>query len=121
MKEKPRRWVLKSEARNYFLCASGEDPRAALCVFPSRESAEEHLESLSEPKMFLDSLERHGTEMPDWMHDETLMPEPCEISEEDLRNILEATDIEYVALGAEERDSAMEVFFADEFLNLECE
>jgi len=114
-----RRWVLKSEWRNYFLCASGEDPTAALCVFGSKEGAEEHLENLSEPKVFLDSLERYGTEMPDWMGEEALIPVPREVSDEDLKSILAATGIGYVALASEDGTGTLEVIPAGEFLEEE--
>jgi hypothetical protein len=111
-----RQWILKSEARNYFLCAAGEDPRAALCVFGTREEAEDHLESLTESKMYLDALERYGTRMPEWMSEEPLLPEPREVSPDDLRNILAATGIEYVAVSSEKASETLEVFPADEFL-----
>ncbi len=114
-----RRWVLKSEARNFFLCAAGEDPRAALCVFASEDEAKDHLENLSEPKMYLDTLERYGTEMPDWMNESDLLPEPREVSNEDLRSILDATGIEYVAMASEENPDTLEVIPAEEFLEEE--
>lgn len=110
------RWVLKSEARNFFLCAAGEDPRAALCVFGSREGAEDHIGNLSEPKMHLDTLERYGTGMPDWMAEDTLMPEPREVSADDIRSILDATGIEYVAMASGEVSETLEVIHAEEFL-----
>jgi hypothetical protein len=116
-RDRKRRWVLKSERRDFFLCASGgEDPRAALCVFDSRKAAEEHLQDLSEPKMYLDTLERHGTEMPDWMSEEPLTPAPTEVSTEDLKGILAATGVEYVALAAGDEPQALEVIPAEEFL-----
>ncbi|MBA2691049.1 MAG: hypothetical protein H0U65_00960 [Rubrobacter sp.] len=110
-----RRWVLKSEARNFFLCAAGEDPRAALWVFGSKDAAEDHLENLTEPKMYLDTLERYGTEMPAWMNEDPLLPEPREVSSEDLRNILDATGIRYVAMSSEDEPDTLEVFSAEEF------
>ncbi len=116
-----RRWVLKSERRDFFLCAAGDDPRAALCVFVSKEEAEDHLENLSEPKMYLDTLERYGAEMPDWMNEGPLLPEPREVSYDDLRNILAATGIRYVAVVSEEEPETMEVFPAEEFLSEETE
>lgn len=116
MTEGEPRWVLKSEARNYFLCAAGEDPRAALCVFESKAEAEDHLENLSEPKMYLDTLERYGTGMPGWMSEDTLMPEPREVSSDDIRSILGATGIEYVAMASEEDPDTIEVVPAEEFL-----
>lgn len=115
------RWVLKSGARNYFLCAAGPNPRAALCVFGSEEEAEDHLENLTESKMYLDTLERYGTEMPEWMSEDTLMPEPREVSHEDIRSILAATGIEYVAMASEEKPDVLEVIPAEEFLESEDE
>lgn len=115
------RWVLKSEARNYFLCAAGEDPRAALCVFGSKAEAEDHVENLTESKMYLDTLERYGTETPEWMAEDALMPEPREVSHEDIRSILDATGIEYVAMASEENPDALEVVPAEEFLDEETE
>ncbi|CAN5429982.1 MAG: hypothetical protein M3494_11150 [Actinomycetota bacterium] len=115
------RWVLKSEARNFFLCAAGKDPRAALCVFGSREKAEDHIGNLTESKMYLDTLERYGTEMPDWMAEDTLMPEPREASPDDIRSILAATGIEYVAMASEEEPDTLEVIHAGEFLEGEDE
>ncbi len=115
------RWVLKSEARNFFLCAAGEDPRAALCVFGSREEAEDHIGNLTESKMYLDTLERYGTEMPDWMAEDTLMPEPREVSADDIRRILDATGIEYVAMASEENPDTLEAIHAEEFLEEETE
>lgn len=116
-----RRWVLKTESRSFFLCAAGEDPRAALCVFESREAAEEHLENLTEPKMYLDTLERYGTEMPGWMNEASLLPEPREVSNEDIKSILDATGIMYVAVSSEEHPEALEVLPAEEFLEDEEE
>lgn len=113
------RWVLKSEARNFFLCAAGEDPRAALCVFTSKAEAESHVENLSESKMYLDALERYGTGMPDWMGESHLLPEPKAVSHEDLRNILDATGVEYVATASEEEPDTLEVFSAEDFLEEE--
>lgn len=120
-RDRKRRWVLKSERRDFFLCASGEDPQAALCVFDSREAAEEHLANLSEPKMYLDSLERYGTDLPDWMGEEPLLPRPREVSAGDLREILAATGIEYVALASKDEPQALEVLPAEEFLEEESE
>ncbi|MGH3089194.1 MAG: hypothetical protein ACRDSJ_18000 [Rubrobacteraceae bacterium] len=111
-----RRWVLESGARNHFLCAAGEDPRAALCVFGSKAEAEDHLENLTEPKMYLDTLERYGTEMPEWMNESPLLPEPREVSSEDIRNILGATGVEYVAMRSGKESDTLEVFSAEEFL-----
>lgn len=113
------RWILKSERRNFFLCAAGDDPRAALCVFGSKEAAEDHLENLSEPKMYLDTLERYGTGMPDWMNEDPLLPEPREVSPDDIRNILDATGIEHVATSSEEEPETLEVYSAEEFLDNE--
>ncbi len=113
------RWVLKSEARNFFLCAAGEGPRAALCVFASKEEAKGHLENLSEPKMYLDALERYGAGMPGWMSEDPLLPEPREVSTGDLRSILDATGIEYVATVSEEEPDTLEVIPAEEFLDEE--
>jgi len=120
-RDAPRRWLLKSERRNFFLCASGgEDPRAALCVFDSKEAAEEHASGLSEPGMYLDTLERYGTEIPEWMEEETgLLPEPCEVTPEQVGEVLEASGVEYVAFGGEGEPGAMEVLTAEEFLRRE--
>lgn len=117
-----RRWVLKSERRDFFLCASGgEDPRAALCLFDSKEAAEAHLHGLSEPKVYLDTLERYGPQIPDWMNEEVLMPTPTEVSTGDLKDILAATGVEYVALAREEAPGSLEVVPAGEFLEREGE
>jgi hypothetical protein len=112
-----RHWVLKSNRRDFFLCASGgEDPRPALCVFHSREAAEEHLRGLSEPKLYLDTLERHGTRMPRWMNEDPLLPEPREVTLEQVRKILTATEVGYVAVGREGEPKRMEVLLVEEFL-----
>lgn len=119
-RDAPRRWLLKSERRDFFLCASGgEDPRAALCVFDSREAAEEHLDGLSEPKMYLDTLERYGAGMPEWMNEEPLLPEPREVYPEGIRSILDSTGICYLAVALEEEPKALEVVPAEEFLEEE--
>jgi hypothetical protein len=120
-RDRKPRWVLKSERRDFFLCASGVDPRAALCLFDSREAAEEHLVNLSEPKMYLDTLERYGTDLPDWMSEEPLSPAPTEVSTEDLKGILAATGVEYVALAKEGDPQVLEVLPAGEFLAGESE
>jgi len=114
-------WLLKSERRNFFLCASGsEDPRAALCVFGSKGAAEEHAGGLSEAGLYLDTLERYGTAMPEWMEEETgLLPGPCEVTPEEVGELLEASGVEYVAFGGEGEPGAMEVLTAEGFLRRE--
>jgi hypothetical protein len=68
--------VLKSERRDFSMCVSGKkDPRAALCLFDSREAAERHLQDISEPKLYLHTFERYGTGIPGWMNDDwSLLP-----------------------------------------------
>lgn len=120
-RDRERHWVLKSERQDFFLCAAGGDPRAALCIFDSKEAAEDHRQSLSEPKMYFDTLERYGAGMPDWMSEEPLLPKPREVFSEDLREILAATGIEYVAVSSEEEPETLEVFPAEEFFQRETE
>ena len=77
--------VLKGFQRDCFVCAMfGKDEHAALCVFDSRTAAEESLRSLSEPQMFLNTLEQYGLFAPSWARRETLFSEAREISRLDL-------------------------------------
>jgi hypothetical protein len=92
-------WVLRGPRRDCFVCARfGKGEYAALCVFDSREAAEEYLGYLSEPQMFLDTLEQYGTFTPSWVRWETLLPEACEISREDLWEAVKDIGVSYVAI-----------------------
>ena len=99
-------------------------PESPLLFYPTARvtvTAEDHIGNLTESKMYLDTLERYGTEMPDWMAEDTLMPEPREASPDDIRSILAATGIEYVAMASEEEPDTLEVIHAGEFLEGEDE
>lgn len=48
--------------------------------------------------MFLDTLERYGKSLPAWMRDESLSPEACEVSSDELGSILANTGVAYVAM-----------------------
>lgn len=50
-------WVLQGRKRDFFVCARFDNEHMALCVFDSEVGAERHLRGLSEPQMFLDTLE----------------------------------------------------------------
>lgn len=92
-------WILKGQKRDSFICAkAGGDRHTALCVFDSKDMAERRLRRLSEPQMFLDALERYGTAMPAWVHQEPLLPKVHEVSGEELWEIIGMTGVEYVAL-----------------------
>jgi len=92
-------WILRSPRRDCFVCARfGKDEYAALCVFDSREAAEAYLCFLSEPQMFLDTLEQYGTSTPSWALRETLLPEACEISGPELWEAIEGVGVNYVAI-----------------------
>lgn len=93
-------WVLEGEARKFYVCASVEphERRVALCVFDGEEEARRHLASLGEARMFLDTLERYGKNLPAWMRDEPFSPGPREVSADELAGILAETGISYVTL-----------------------
>lgn len=91
--------MLTGPRRGCFVCEGfGEDERAALCVFDSRHAAEEHLRDLSEPQIFLDTLERYGLFTPSWVRRETLLPEAREISGRELWEAIEGIGVGYVAM-----------------------
>jgi len=93
-------WVLKGQKRDFYICARPGCCHlcTALCVFDSEVLAREHLESLSEPQMFLDTLEFYGPSMPPWAHEELLLPRACVVSGEELQQIIEESGVPYVAL-----------------------
>ncbi len=95
-----RYWVLKGGARDFYICASAKphEERAALCVFDSEERARRHLYRLGEARMFLDTLERYGKNLPAWMRDEPLSPEVGEVSADELGSILANTGVAYVTV-----------------------
>lgn len=115
-----RYWVLKGAERDFYICAVAgrRDWRAALCVFDSRAAAEEHLSSLGEARMFLDTLERYGARVPFWMRREPLLPEVHEVSTRELRRISRSIGVEYVALDpppAEERVETLKLLPSSSF------
>ena len=93
-------WVLRGPREAGFVCARfGRDEEyAALCVFDSRKTAEEYLRCLSEPQMFLDTLEHYGLPAPSWVLRETLLPEACELSNSELWETIEDVGVGYVAM-----------------------
>ncbi len=91
-------WVLKGREREFFVCATPDDEHMALCVFDSEIAAERHLRSLSEPQMFLDTLEWYGASVPSWVHRESLLPRVCEVSRRELWEVIEALRLGYVAI-----------------------
>lgn len=95
-----RYWVLKGDRRDFYICASAgpHERRVALCAFDSEEGASRHLHRLGEARMFLDTLERYGKNLPAWMRDETLSPEVREVSPDELGAILESTGVAYVTI-----------------------
>jgi hypothetical protein len=94
-----RYWVLKGTGRDFFICARVRgDRRATLCVFDSERAAGEYARSLSESRVFLDTLEWYGTSIPPWARHEPLLPWVCEVSGQELRRIVGAMRICYVTL-----------------------
>jgi hypothetical protein len=92
-------WVLREPRGDCLVCARfGKAEYAALCVFDSREAAEEYLSYLSEPQMFLDTLEQYGIFTPYWVCRKTLLPEACEISRLELWEAIEGVGVNYVAI-----------------------
>jgi hypothetical protein len=115
-----RYWVLKGRRRDFYIHARlGCQRCAALCVFDSESAAREPLGALSEPQMFLATLEFYGASMPSWVREEPLLPRVCEVSERELREIIEATSVPYVALNPPppaEKTKTFELWRAGSFL-----
>lgn len=91
-------WMLKGCKRDFFVCATPDEEHMALCVFDSEIAAERHLRSLSEPQMFLDTLEWYGASAPSWVRRESLLPRVCEVSRRELWEIIEALHFGYVII-----------------------
>lgn len=115
-----RYWVLKGRRRDFYIHARlGCQRCAALCVFDSERAAREPLSTLSEPQMFLATLEFYGAFMPFWVREEPLLPRICEVSAKELQRIIEATGVPYVALNPPapgEKVSTFELWRAGSFL-----
>lgn len=115
-----RYWVLKGQERDFYIHARlGCQRCAALCVFDSEGAAREPLGALSEPQMFLATLEFYGASMPSWVREELLLPRVCEVSERELRRIIEATGVSHVALNPPppgEKAKTFELWRAGSFL-----
>lgn len=112
--------MLKGAKRDFYICATAGrcDWCTALCVFDSRAAAEEHLRSLGEAQMFLDTLERYGASMPDWMRRDPLLPEVHEVPAWDVHQVLWSIGVEYATLNpppAGERVEALEFLPAGAF------
>ncbi len=89
-----RYWVLKGQSRDFYICARPGCHRCtALCVFDSERAAREPLRTLSEPRMFLDTLEFYGASMPSWVREERLLPQIREVSAGELGRIIEAIGV----------------------------
>lgn len=115
-----RYWVLTGVKRDFYICATAgrRDWRTALCVFDSRTAAEEHLRSLGEAQVFLDTLERYGASIPEWMRRDPLLPEVHEVPARELHQVLWSIGVEYVTLNpppAGERVEALEFLSAEAF------
>lgn len=115
-----RYWVLEGTKRDFYICATAgrRDWRTALCVFDSRAAAEGHLASLGEARIFLDTLERYGASIPDWMRREPTLPEVKEVPRRDLRRVLESIGVEYATLNpppAGDRVEDLELLPAEAF------
>jgi hypothetical protein len=69
-----RYWVFRGQKRDFYICARPGCHRCtALCVFDSERAARESLRTLSEPRMFLSTLEFYGASMPSWVREERLL------------------------------------------------
>ncbi len=115
-----RYWVLKGRRRDFYVHARlGCQRCAALCVFDSEGTAREPLSTLSEPRMFLDTLEFYGASMPSWVREESLLPRIQEVSARELGRIIETTGVPYVALNPPppgEKAKTFELWRAGSFL-----
>lgn len=119
-KPEGRYWVLKGRRRDFYIHARPRCQRCtALCVFDSERAAREPLSTLSESRMFLDTLEFYGASMPSWVREEPLLPRVHEVSERELQRIIEATGVPYVALNPPapgEKTRTFELWRAGSFL-----
>jgi hypothetical protein len=115
-----RYWVLKGRRKDFYVHARlGCQRCAALCVFDSEGAAREPLSTLSEPRMFLDTLEFYGASMPSWVREESLLPRIQEVSARELGRIIEETGVSYVALNPPppgEKAKTFELWRAGSFL-----
>jgi hypothetical protein len=112
--------LLGGRRGNFFVCARyyGGEEYVALCVFDSRDAAEDHLRGLSETQMFLDTLEQYGTSVPSCLRDGPLLPEVRGVSRRGLWEAIKATGAGYVAVNpprAGERVETVELLLAEGF------
>ena len=91
--------MLKGTLGDFYICAKFDDIQyTALCAFDSREAVEEHVKSLSENRMFLNTLELYGSSVPECVLRETLLPELQEVSGKELWKIIETVGVGYVTV-----------------------
>ncbi len=118
-RKRDRYWVLEGRGGGFFVCASfGDEGLTALCAFDSEEAAAEHLRGLTEPQMFLDTLERYGPLVPSCLRDGALLPRVREVSRRGLWEAIKATGAGYVAVNpprAGERVETVELLLAEGF------
>lgn len=70
-------WLLKGRSGCFYDCARFKAPRyTALCVFDSREAAEENARGLDEDHLFLNTLELYGSRLPECVRQGPMLPEP---------------------------------------------
>ncbi len=92
-------WVLRGTGREFYVCATiTARGVAALCVFESEEGARRHLDGLTEFQMFLDTLDHHGSRLPQWAREESLMPQLVEVGRAEAARISRSIGVGYVAL-----------------------
>ncbi len=92
-------WVLRGTGREFYVCATiTARGVAALCVFESEEGARRHLDGLTEFQMFLDTLDHHGSRLPSWVREESLMPQMVEVDRGEAARISRSIGVGYVAL-----------------------
>jgi hypothetical protein len=112
-------WLLGGRYGNFFVCARyGGKEYTALCVFDSRDAAEDHLRSLSEPQMFLDTLEQYGSSIPSCLRDGPLWPEVHSVSRRGLWEAIKATGASYVVVNpppADRRVETLKLLLAETF------
>lgn len=92
-------WLLKGKMGCFYDCARFHDPRyTALCVFDSREAAEENAASLDENHLFLNTLELYGAYLPECVRQGPMLPEPIGVSAVELWEVIEALGVDYVTI-----------------------
>lgn len=93
-------WVLKGVTREFYVCttAGSRNYRTALCVFDSEVGAEGYLRKLGGSRDFVETMGRHGMQVPDWMRREPELPAAHEANVPELRRIAGGIGVEWLAV-----------------------